>query len=248
MHSKTPEFDSREQQQVYEFVEENGVVERETLKEAGVGIETEEISDSIAELKREGFLEELDGKLRVAVERGEPETYERDGLEYTVRPAEEQDLPGIIDVIREVSAEKTTIVAETVAEELDHDDALIRFNQLESRMFFVATVDDEVVGWLHLEAPELKKLSHTTQLTVGVIEEYRGYGIGRRLMERGLDWAENQGYYKAYNSFPATNRRAIEFIDSLDYEAHCEAVRKDHYIIDGEFVDELNLAVYLDPE
>ena len=247
MHSETPEFESQERQRVYEYVNGQGIVDRDDLLGGALEIDAASVEAHLTALTEEGHLEEQDGQFRTAIERIEPRTYVSEDVEYTIRPARETDLPGIIDAIRQVSEEKTYIEAETVAEELDRDDVLIRFDRFESRMFFVAVVDDEVVGWLHLEAPELAKLKHTSRLTLGIVEEYRGLGIGRRLMERGLEWAERNGFHKVYNSFPATNRAAIEFIDSLEYEAHCEAIRKDHYMIDGEFVDELNLAVYLDP-
>ena len=95
-------------------------------------------------------------------------------------------------------------------------------------MFFVATVDDDVVGWVHIKHPESEKLSHTAELTVGVLEKYRGYGIGSHLLERGVDWGATQGFEKIYNSVPATNDDAIAFLEAHDWEV--EAVRADQYV------------------
>jgi ribosomal protein S18 acetylase RimI-like enzyme len=110
-------------------------------------------------------------------------------------------------------------------------------------VFFVATVEDEVVGWVHLEVPEIEKLRHTAELTVGLITEYRGEGIGRRLVERALDWARAQDLVKVYNSIPATNEGALEFFEALGGEI--EAVREDHYRIDGDPVDEKMMGIRL---
>ena len=120
---------------------------------------------------------------------------------------------------------------------------VLRHNELESRIFFVATVDGEVVGWVHLKHPETEKLSHTAELTLGVTEEYRGRGIGSRLLERGLEWAGEQGFEKIYNSLPATNEAAIEFLAGRGWRE--EARRADHYRIDGEYVDEVMMAAEL---
>jgi ribosomal protein S18 acetylase RimI-like enzyme len=107
-------------------------------------------------------------------------------------------------------------------------------------MFFVATFVEDVVGWAHLEATELEKLCHAAKLTVGVLEEYRGHGIGSHLLHRGLEWAASNDYRKVYNSIPATNEDGLRFLETHGFET--EATRKDHYRIDDEFVDERMLA------
>jgi ribosomal protein S18 acetylase RimI-like enzyme len=108
-------------------------------------------------------------------------------------------------------------------------------------MFFVATIDERVVGWVHLEAPELEKLAHTAKLTVGVLPDHQGHGIGAKLLERGLSWAGANGYEKLYNSIPATNEAAIAFLESKGFET--EAIREDHYKIGEEYADEVMMAI-----
>jgi ribosomal protein S18 acetylase RimI-like enzyme len=140
----------------------------------------------------------------------------------------------------ELAVATALALARAVADVVEHEGVLLRHNELESRIFFVATVNDEVVGWVHLKHPEIDKLAHTAELTVGVLEEYRGHGIGSHLLERGLEWAASEGYEKLYNSVPATNESAIAFLEAHDWEV--EAVREDHYRIDDRYVDEVMLA------
>ena len=87
----------------------------------------------------------------------------------------------------------------------------------------------------------MEKLSHTAELTLGVLEEYQGYGIGGHLLDRGLDWADEKGYEKLYNSIPSTNEEAVEFFEAHGGEV--EAVRENHYTYDGEYIDEVMLAL-----
>ena len=107
-------------------------------------------------------------------------------------------------------------------------------------MFFVATIDAEVVGWTHLDLPQLDSLAGTAQQTVGVESDYQGRGIGSELLQRGVSWAEANGYRKVYNSLPMTNDRAITFL--TDHGWDTEAIRRNHYTIDGEQVDEVMLS------
>ncbi|WP_306058306.1 GNAT family N-acetyltransferase [Natronococcus wangiae] len=238
----TLEFGHADRKQIYEYVERHGAVDPDEAQDR-LGIDPGGFRHHVAILKRDGRLEEKDGTLRVTIDAGAKEEYRSADLEFHIRPARQEDLSGIIGAIRQVAEERTYIEAESVADEIDHEETLLRHNELESRMFFVATVDGEVVGWVHLHAPELEKLSHTAELTVGVLEGYRGHGIGSHLLSRGLEWAASNGYEKVYQSVPSTNEDAIEFLEEHDWET--EAVRENHYKLNGHYVDEVMMAVEL---
>ena len=240
--TETLEFGHADRKQIYEYVERRGAVAPEEAHDQ-LGLDPGGFRHHVAILKRDGRLEEENGTLKVALEAGTEEEYVDEGLEFHIRPARQADLSGVVGAIRQVAEEKTYIVAETVADEIDHESVLLRHNEIESRMFFVATVDDDVVGWVHLNAPELEKLSHTAELTVGVIEEYRGHGVGSHLLSRGLEWAGSNGYEKVYQSVPSSNEEAIAFLERHGWET--EAVREDHYKLDGRYVDEVMMAVEL---
>ncbi|MFC7081243.1 GNAT family N-acetyltransferase [Halorussus caseinilyticus] len=125
----------------------------------------------------------------------------------------------------------------------------MRHTDTRSRLFFVATVDDattgdsQLVGWAHLTLPGIEYLDHTAELTVGVRSDLRRRGIGSQLSRTALAWAAANGYHKVYQSLPGTNRAAIDFLGNHGWTV--EAVRRDHYRIDGEFVDEVMMAVGL---
>jgi len=237
-----PEFETEDRKRIYEYVERNGVVERGELDDE-FAMDVDRIELELSDLIDEGFLDERDGIYRIAIDVGEPTTHEGDGVEFTVRPAKQGDLRGLIHVMRTVSEEGAYLTAESVMDLLDHEEVVFRHNDVESRMFFVATVDDDVVGWVHLDSPNFAKLRHTAELTMGVLEEYRGHGIGSHLMERGLDWAASNGYEKVYQSIPATNQDAVRFLE--DHRWETEAIRRAHFKIDDEYVAEQQMAVML---
>lgn len=240
-----PEFDHSDRERIYEYVKEHGPTDYESVQEAVFPQDPGGFRHHVAILKRNGLLETaIGGGLQVVPElEGEEEQFTHDEIEFHIRPARQADLSGILGVLRQVAEKRTYIVAETVAQELDHEQELLRRDDVESRVFFVATVNEEVVGWVHLQSPEIEKLAHTAELTMGVLEEYRGHGLGGRLLERGLEWASSQGYERVYQSIPSTNEAAIEFLEGHDWEV--EAVREGHYKIDDEYVDEVMMAVRL---
>jgi GNAT superfamily N-acetyltransferase len=233
-------FDTEERKRLYEYVERNGVVDRDEL-ETEFSMDSDRIDRELAALEEDGYLEERGGIYRIAIDLGGELTYEADGVDVTIRPAEQADLTGLVGVMREVAEEDAYLTAESVVDLLDHEEVVFRNNDVESRTFFVATVGDEVVGWVHLRSPKFEKLRHTAELTIGVLDEYRGHGIGSHLMEHGLEWAKSNGFEKVYQSLPATNQQAVTFLKQHRWET--EAIRPAHFKIDDEYVAEQQMAV-----
>ncbi len=245
MATQKPDLDHSDRERIYEYLKEHGPVDYDTAQEELFPQDPGGFRHHVAIMKRNDLVEEsLGGGLQVVPElEGEEEEFTRDDIEFRVRPARQSDLSGILGVLRQVAEKRTYIVAESVAQELDHERELLRRDDVESRVFFVATVSEEVVGWVHLQSPQIEKLAHTAELTMGVLEEYRGHGLGGHLLERGLEWAATQGYERVYQSVPSTNEGAIEFLEKHGWEV--EAVREGHYKIDDEYVDEVMMAARL---
>jgi len=237
-----PAFASDASRRIYEYVERHGTAERRKLPDI-VSLPSEEFRTCLEQLKSDGYLEEENGTLRIALEFGAIEKHELDEFTVTVRPGRQRDFDGLIETIRDVTAEETYVVAETIAEQLLYETAVTRHNAVQSRRFFVATVDGDVIGWTHLDLQQVDPVREVARQTVGVRDTYRGHGIGSTLVQRGVEWAEANGYRKLYNSIPVINETALEFLTAHGWNT--EAIRKDHYTIDGEYVDEVMMAYEL---
>jgi len=236
------QFDHADRREIYEYVESHGSADPSTARRA-LQMDPRPFGHHVAILKRDGILVERGGDLQIAYEDSVEEEFEADDIEFTIRQARQEDLTGLVGAIRAAIGGGEYVDAETVADVVDSEGVLIRHNELESRIFFVACIESDVVGWVHLKHPEIAKLDHTAELTLGVLDEYRGHGIGAHLLERGTEWAASNGYEKLYNSVPSTNDDAIAFLEHHGWET--EAVREDHYKFDGTYADEVMMAKQL---
>jgi ribosomal protein S18 acetylase RimI-like enzyme len=242
--TETLQFTHQDRKDIYEYIESHGTV-REAKVRRALNLDPGALGAHVAILERDGYIRRDGNYLQVAYGEGEVETHESDGVTFTIRQAGQGDLEALREAVRVVAEEGSYIEAESVADVIEHEEVVLRHNEVRSRMFFVAThgEDDDVVGWVHLDMPELEKLSHTAVLTVGIDPDIRGHGVGSALLERGMGWAGDNGFEKLYNSIPATNDRAIDFLSRHGWET--EAIREGHYKIDGEYVDEVMMAVDL---
>lgn len=234
-----PTFRTEASKQIYQYVERHGTAARHQTRSAA-GLSSEEFEEELEWLITKGYLEDEGGTLRIGLNAGSVEEHVGPDLTYTIRPARQEDFEGLVDTIRDVTAEDTYVVAESIADRLLYEDTVQRHNTVESRVFFVAAHDGDVIGWIHLDLPQSDKLQSTAQLTVGVRGEYRQQGVGSQLLGRGLDWAEANGYQKVYNSVPMTNDEALSFLESHGWET--EGIRRDHYTIEDDLVDEVMMA------
>lgn len=237
-----PTFETESCKRIYEYVERHGTVKRHKLLEI-VQLPAQEFRMHLERLKTDGYLEEDGGTLQVALEFGAVEAYDIDEFAFTIRPARHTDFDGLVDTIREVTSEETYVVAETIAEQLLYEKTVTRHNTVRSRVFFVATVDGDVIGWTHLDIAQIEQVQDIVKQTLGVQETYQGYGIGSKLLQRGIEWANANGYRKVYNSVPIVNDSALEFLTAHGWDT--EAIRRDHYTIDDEYVDEVMMAYKL---
>ncbi|MFB6268464.1 MAG: GNAT family N-acetyltransferase, partial [Halobacterium sp.] len=202
------EFGHDDRERIYDYVERQGECTYADL-ERNLRLDPRGIRHHVAILRRDGYVDVDGDRIEVVFDDGAAEEYQDGEVEFVVRPAHQSDLTGLVGAIRQVAEDGRYIEAESVADVIDHEEVLLRHDDLEERMFFVATVGNDVVGWVHVAGSELEKLQHTAELTVGVIDSYRGHGIGSHLLERGLEWAGSRGYEKIYNSVPASNEDAI---------------------------------------
>lgn len=233
------QFEHADRREIYEYVESHGSVRADTVRQA-LQMEPRPFGHHVAILQRDGMLERNGDDLRVAYEGSIEESFETEDVEFTIRQARQEDLTGLVGAIRAAIGSGEYVDAETVADVIDNEGVLLRHNEVESRIFFVACVNSDVIGWVHLKHPKTEKLSHTAELTVGVLVQYRGQGIGRELLKRGTEWAADKGYEKLYNSVPSTNQEAIDFLEAHGWEV--EAVREDHYKLGESYADEVMLA------
>lgn len=120
---------------------------------------------------------------------------------------------------------------------------LIReMNHSGNSIFLVAEDDGEIVGILTLEGAKRRNVRHTAVLGITVAREWRGQGIGRRLIQQSIDWARETGIITRIELHVfARNEGAIRLYRSFGFEL--EGTRRRAVLRDGEYLDDLVMAL-----
>ena len=82
---------------------------------------------------------------------------------------------------------------------------------------FIAHREGKVVGWCDIRRQTLPAFAHRGSLGMGVVAEWRGRGIGFRLLDAALDAAFRQGFARVELEVRADNARAIALYDKIGF-------------------------------
>ncbi|MFJ8088925.1 GNAT family N-acetyltransferase [Lysinibacillus sp. NPDC095746] len=159
-----------------------------------------------------------------------------------IRVASQEDAEALLEIQKEVLAEETYLITtidefqRTVDEQREWIQAKIT-NERET--IFIAQYQGKIVGWLVFQSPQRKRLAHTGTFGMMVLNKYRGLGIGKRLIEKLLEWAEHTPYIEKISlGVFSTNERAIALYKKMGF---VEEGRKINEIKlqDNEYIDDI---------
>ncbi len=106
----------------------------------------------------------------------------------------------------------------------------------------VALDAGEVIGFagLHVQHPGLRR-SHVRSLAIALAPQGQGRGVGKMLMARVLDWADNwSGVLRIELMVQVDNERAIALYQRLGFVE--EGRHKGYALKNGRYIDSLSMA------
>lgn len=109
---------------------------------------------------------------------------------------------------------------------------------------FVAEDQGTVVARLSLSRDPHPASRHVADLGLMVSAGHRRQGIGVALLERAVEWARDAGVRKLELHVFPWNEPAIRLYESFGFER--EGYRRRHYLRDGDEVDAVLMALFVD--
>ncbi|PHM08719.1 GNAT family N-acetyltransferase [Nostoc sp. 'Peltigera malacea cyanobiont' DB3992] len=105
-----------------------------------------------------------------------------------IRLATHNDVPSIINIMREVYIEHGLVfeVSQEIPDILDFEQ---KYNQ-KSAAFFVLLVQEEIIGTVGVK---IIKSSEAEIVRLYLKRDFRGLGLGYQLLKTAVDWAQLQG-------------------------------------------------------
>jgi GNAT superfamily N-acetyltransferase len=163
--------------------------------------------------------------------------------ELPIRMITEADADSFRACLDTVAREKRYL-AQTEALPLARIQGFVKDSVAQDAVQFVAVDGARVVGWADIFPGWAHAVMHTGTLGMGVHPDYRGRGLGRRLLQACIDKAWRKGITRITLEARADNRPAITLYESLGF-AH-EALKPRALRFDGAYFDAVQMRLLKD--
>ena len=154
------------------------------------------------------------------------------------------DITGFRDALDSVSKEKRYL-ASFEAPELDRVSKFVLDNIATNISQFVALDGSRVVGWADISPERAAAIKHCGSLGMGVVAEYRGQGIGERLLVACIQKAQRNGISRIDLHVRIDNQNAIELYKKAGFQT--EGVMTNSMLVDGTYYDALLMSLVTQP-
>lgn len=112
-----------------------------------------------------------------------------------------------------------------------------RFEASSNSIMLVAFEESQVIGTLTLLGGPYRRTQHVASLGLGVVQDWWGHGVGKRLVELALHWARSCPQLSKVNlQVYHTNSRAIALYKRFGFEQEGR-LKNDVRLDDGTQVD-----------
>jgi RimJ/RimL family protein N-acetyltransferase len=117
----------------------------------------------------------------------------------------------------------------------------VKSNLENGNPMMVALAGDKVIGWCDVRREFFPSRAHRGTLGMGLLPEWRGRGLGQRLLEATLARARRSGFKRIELDVYADNLRAIALYEKAGFVR--EGLLRDATLIDGVFRDAILMAI-----
>lgn len=163
--------------------------------------------------------------------------------EYEIVPITEQYIDSFREAVGSVARERKYLAfLDAPSSEMAH--AFVMENLKENRPHFVAISKGKVIGWCDITSLRRPVFAHSGRLGIGVLEQYRGQGIGEALIRAALEEARSKGLTRIELTVREPNKRAIALYEKMGFQV--EGLHRDAICIEGEYENHISMALLFD--
>ena len=122
----------------------------------------------------------------------------------------------------------------------------VRTNIARGHPQLVAVEGARVVGWCDVTPQSRPSMRHCGVLGMGLLPDWRGRGLGERLMRRALEASRAFGFARVELTVRDDNSRAVALYSKLGFQL--EGRKRRAVQVDGAYYDLLAMALLFDAE
>ena len=153
---------------------------------------------------------------------------------FRIVPIAEEHIAGFHAAVDSVARERL-FLAMLKAPPIEESAEFVRTNIRKGNPQVVALVGGQVVGWCDVFPEKRETMAHGGVLGMGVIDGFRGKGIGIALMRAALSRAQEAGLTRVELTVREDNLRAKALYEKVGFAV--EGVKRKAALFDGKYYD-----------
>lgn len=159
-----------------------------------------------------------------------------------IRRCELNDADSMLKMLLALDRETKYMMFEAGERANDVSKVKIMINQcVNGEDLLLVTVDKEnIVGFLSAQRGKTRKIKHTAYIVVGIREDFRGQGIGKKLFSELDLWARENEILRLELTVMCPNNIAKNLYERNGFEI--EGIKRKSIFMDGEYIDEYYMA------
>lgn len=161
-------------------------------------------------------------------------------MTITIKPIAMEDIAGFRQALDRVARERRYLLM-LEAPPMEQVESFVRANIEGNVAQFVVADAGQVVGWCDIRPHTWPGVTHTGELGMGLLAEYRGQGLGYRLLEATVNQALANGLTRIELEVFASNRAAIALYEKFGFER--EGLKRNARYVDGSWDDFVMMAL-----
>jgi RimJ/RimL family protein N-acetyltransferase len=163
-----------------------------------------------------------------------------------IRAARPYDAAALLELKRQLDTETAFMMYEPGERDSPVQDLaaeLAAVARSANSVVLLAELGDQLIGYVQLTGGSLRRSRATAYLVIGVLARAAGRGTGTELLRQARDWAATRGLHRLELTVMAHNTRAIRLYERMGFTV--EGRRVECLFVNGQFIDELTMAVLL---
>ncbi|HLT20088.1 MAG TPA: GNAT family N-acetyltransferase [Thermomicrobiales bacterium] len=167
----------------------------------------------------------------------------RVGEDVVIRAAQSDDAAALLDLKLALDRETSYMMFEPGERQADADAVARELEEIvaaPNSVVLVADAGDELAGYVEARGGEFRRVRHVATVIAGVRQSYAGQGLGSRLFQALMEWAEDAGLARLELTVMTHNAAAIRLYEKFGFER--EGTRRMAMRVDGAWVDEYYMA------
>ncbi|UAL46055.1 GNAT family N-acetyltransferase [Sutcliffiella horikoshii] len=163
-----------------------------------------------------------------------------------IREIRMEDAENLLLLIKEVESTSAFMLMEPGEREMTLEQQQKRIEIIDKQKnstVFVAEENGKLIGYLFVIGGSVKRTKHSAYLVIGILQDYRGKGVGTKLFNHATNWASKHNISRLELTVVTENESGVALYKKSGFDI--EGTKRNSLMINNRAYDEYYMSKLL---